>query len=253
MIELPLVFLGGLLGSAHCVGMCGGFALLIGSPARGLAGNVGRQAVYSLGRIFTYAVFGATVGYAGLRLSELATLVNVQALLAVVAGVLLVVQGLISAGVLRTGALYAIVPGAGGSAAIGPNHSGGSLCPAGGMLGTFLRSRSLRQVFLAGMLTGFLPCGLVYAYVALATSTGDMLRGAVTMAAFGAGTVPAMILTGSGASLLSLAGRRRMLRGAAWCVVVVGVISLARGLGFLDLPGWHSGRSCPACAGGSGL
>jgi sulfite exporter TauE/SafE len=116
------------------------------------------------------------------------------------------------------------------------------------MLGTFLRSGTLRHVFLAGVLTGFLPCGLVYAYVALATSTGDTLHGAVTMAAFGAGTVPAMILTGSGASLLSLAGRRRMLRVAAWCVVVVGAISLARGLGFLDLPGWHSASGCPACA-----
>jgi sulfite exporter TauE/SafE len=248
MIELPLVFLGGLLGSAHCVGMCGGFALVIGSRARGAAGNVGRQAVYSLGRIFTYAVFGATVGYAGLRLTELATLVNVQAVLAIVAGVLLIVQGLLSAGVLRARLIYALVGGTGGSAAVAPYRAAPALCPAGGMLGTFLRSGALSHVFLAGMITGFLPCGLVYAYVALATSAGDMLGGAVTMAAFGAGTVPAMILTGSGASLVSLAGRRRMLRVAAWCVVLVGAISLARGFGFLELPGWHSPGGCPACA-----
>ena len=46
MIELPLVFLGGLLGSAHCVGMCGGFALSIGLGARGFAANLGRQLIY---------------------------------------------------------------------------------------------------------------------------------------------------------------------------------------------------------------
>ena len=53
MIELPLVFLGGLLGSAHCVGMCGGFALTIGLGARDVAANVCRQLVYTAGRIFT--------------------------------------------------------------------------------------------------------------------------------------------------------------------------------------------------------
>jgi uncharacterized protein len=249
MIELPLVFLGGLLGSAHCVGMCGGFALLVGSGARGFGGNLTRQAVYSLGRIFTYSVFGATVGYAGLRLSvEAATLVNVQALLAIVAGILLVTQGLISAGVLRRAMAFSLIPAAGGAAVVGPIHSSGPACLAGGMLGSFLRNGSPGYVFLAGMLTGFLPCGLVYAYLALAASTSDTFSGALTMAAFGAGTVPAMVLTGGGASLLSLAGRRRMLRMAAWCVVVVGLISLARGVGFLELPGRPAAASCPMCA-----
>ena len=87
MIGLPLVFLGGLLGSAHCVGMCGGFALLIGSGARSARANLARQIVYSLGRIFTYSACGAAVGYAGLRLSDdLPSVVNAQALLAIVAG-----------------------------------------------------------------------------------------------------------------------------------------------------------------------
>ena len=66
MIELPLVFLGGLLGSAHCVGMCGGFAVSIGIGSRGLASNLRRQLVYTAGRIFTYSFFGIVAGYAGL-------------------------------------------------------------------------------------------------------------------------------------------------------------------------------------------
>jgi sulfite exporter TauE/SafE len=248
MIELPLVFLGGLLGSAHCVGMCGGIALVVGSASRGLAANFGRQALYSLGRIFTYATFGAVGGYAGLRVSEdVSRLVNLQSLLAIAAGALLVGQGLIATGLLRRAMFPALIPAPGGLAVIGNDRSPVG-CLAGGLVGSLLRSRSLSSVFLAGVFTGFLPCGLVYAYLALAASASDPLRGAVTMAAFGAGTVPAMLLTGGGATLLSRLGRQRMLRAAAWCVIGVGVISLARGLGFLESPIWRGGGTCPACA-----
>lgn len=247
MIELPLVFLGGFLGSAHCVGMCGGFALLVGAGARGFSANLRRQMVYSLGRIFTYSTFGATLGYLGLRMAnDLAGAVPVQSVLAILAGVLLTAQGLVSAGLLPQAA-QAIHFGVGGAAANLALRPAASGCLAGGMLGAFLRGGRLRDVLLAGMLTGFLPCGLVYAYLALAGSTSDTFGGAATMAAFGAGTIPLMVMTGSGASLLSLAGRQRMLRVAAWCVVVTGLISLARGLGYLDVPFWHAGGSCPMC------
>src|SRR5690606_8399132 len=85
----------------HCVGMCGGFAVMIGGGARNWRANLVRQCVYSSGRIFTYASLGAVVGYAGLRLADqMPRVVNAQALFAIVAGVMLVVQGLISAGVL---------------------------------------------------------------------------------------------------------------------------------------------------------
>jgi uncharacterized protein len=249
MIELPLVFLGGLLGSAHCVGMCGGFALLIGAPAPSWASNLARQIVYSAGRIFTYSAFGAAVGYGGLRLAErLGELVNVQATIAIVAGVLLVAQGLISTGTVRyaTHAFRFALAGA-GTAARPLGGSAGVGCLMGGMVGAFLRDRRIGHVFLAGVFTGLLPCGLVYAYVALAASTSDLMGGMATMAAFGAGTMPLMILTGTGSSLLSLAGRRRMLTIAAWCVVLMGVLSIARGVGFLQLPPGAPAARCPLC------
>ncbi len=247
MIELPLIFLGGLLGSAHCVGMCGGFALLVGAPAPRLSANVVRQLIYSVGRIFTYCAFGAVVGYGGLRLSEdLSGVVNVQAAIAIGAGLLLITQGLISAGVL--GRAVRLVQAATGKA-IGLSLVAGSGagCLSGGLLGAFLRDRRLGHVFMAGVFTGMLPCGLVYAYVALAGSTSDLIGGMATMAAFGLGTVPLMVLTGSGSTLLSMAGRQRLLELAAWCVVLTGVISIARGVGFLDLPGWHEPAGCPLC------
>lgn len=249
MIELPLVFLGGLLGSAHCVGMCGGFALLIGAPVPRWSSNLARQIVYSGGRIFAYCALGAAVGYGGLRLADgLGEFVKVQAMIAIVAGTLLVAQGLISTGTLRylTRAYRLAFAGAGTAARPLPSRSGVG-CLMGGMVGAFLRDRRIGHVFLAGVFTGLLPCGLVYAYVALAASSSDLFGGIATMAVFGTGTMPLMILTGTGSSLLSLAGRRRMLTIAAWCVVLMGVLSIARGVGFLQLSPGAPAASCPLC------
>jgi uncharacterized protein len=70
MIELPLVFFGGLLGSYHCIGMCGAFAISIGMGSSSPLRNLLRQAVYTLGRIFTYAFGGVAVAFVGLRLTR---------------------------------------------------------------------------------------------------------------------------------------------------------------------------------------
>jgi sulfite exporter TauE/SafE len=249
MIELPLVMLGGLLGSAHCVGMCGGFALLIGSRARGVGPNIARQVVYSLGRIFTYAVLGGAAGYAGLRLAgNSPAIFHAQAALALVAGAALIVVGLAATGAVpqRIQAKirrFATLPFATHRNAAQPHVA----CVGVGMLGTFLRAGGWRNVFLAGVFTGFLPCGLVYGFLALACSTASLPAGAMTMAVFGAGTMPLMMLAGTSASLFSIASRQRMLRLAAWCVVLAGAISLARGVDALAADA-RGEPACPLCA-----
>jgi sulfite exporter TauE/SafE len=115
------------------------------------------------------------------------------------------------------------------------------------MFAAFLTAPGLTNAFLAGVLTGFLPCGLVYAYVALAASAGALPAGAATMVLFGAGTAPLMILTGSGASLLSLAARRRVLHAAAWCVVLTGVLTISRGALSWQTRADSSTNACPLC------
>jgi hypothetical protein len=230
VIEWLMVFAGGLLGSSHCAGMCGGFALALGGNRDGLLANLGRQVVYSLGRVFTYTVFGAAAGYAGWRLTaELRLLVNAQAVLCVVAGALLIVQGLAAAGVLRLPAFSA-----------GP-------CLGPGFFAALLGTTQLRSVFLGGVVNGLLPCGLVYAYVALAASAGDLLSGGVTMALFGLGTLPGMALVGCGGRVLSAASRRNVFRIAAWCVVLTGVLSVGRGLWSLRPAEGQGGPHCPMC------
>jgi sulfite exporter TauE/SafE len=231
-LELPLIFLGGMLGSAHCLGMCGPLALAVGTAGPGWRGNLARQLVFSAGRIFTYATLGATAAIAGIAVAHRAgTLVQVQAWLAIGAGLALVVLGLLTAGVIPRRVI----------------GSGGITCLAGTWLGAWLRDPRLGTVFLAGVFTGFIPCGLVYAFLALAASTGRMFEGATTMILFGAGTIPLMVLAGLGGTLIGVKLRVQLLRLATCCVVVAGLISIARGAGFLGVPGVLTGSGCPFC------
>lgn len=233
MIGWPLILLGGLLGSSHCLGMCGGFAITVGLGARSVQGNVLRQLVYSSGRIFTYAVLGASVGLAGMTVAhEINAWVNAQALLSILAGTILVIQGLRSGGIRF------------GKRLSGPSGFG---CLAGGMLGTFLTAPGLEFAFLAGILTGLLPCGLVYGYLALAASAGSFIESIGIMVVFGLGTVPMMFLAGVGASALSVAARRKLLRVAAYCVVITGLLAIGRGIWFVQTGEDTHGLSCPAC------
>jgi len=229
MIEWPLLVASGMLGSAHCLGMCGPFALAIGSAAPHWRANLVRQLLYSAGRIFTYAVLGMAAAFAGLEVAQsLAGWVNVSAAMAIAAGLVLLLQGLWSAGIL---------PKRGVAAAA---------CPGAGMFRVLLTGRGAVDVFLAGLFTGLLPCGLLYGMLALAASTSDLVQGLVTMLAFGAGTVPAMVMAGVGGSLVGVATRRRINTIAAWCLVVTGLISIARGATALSMSGEPT-TACPFC------
>ncbi len=242
MIELPLVFLGGLLGSAHCIGMCGGFAISIGIGAHGFAANLRRQLIYTVGRIFTYSFLGICAGYAGWWIAGEASrwMINAQATLCVLAGVLLSTQGLIALGLVPR----RLRPWLGAD--------GGAGCLAGSFVRPFLTSPRSSDVLLAGVLTGFLPCGLVDGYLALATSSANIWQGLLTMSLFGAGTGPLMILAGAGSSLLSLTMRRNLLKVAAVCVCLTGLISIARGMHFVQLSAATEVAHCPFCSGSGG-
>lgn len=232
MMELLLIGVGGLLGSAHCLGMCGPFALALASGARTPAENVRRQLAYTMGRVFTYSVGGAVAGYCGWRLmQQFSALVDVQAVLALVAGVFLVWQGAQSLGWFNF-RRKTIKPGG---------------CQSAGLMRPLLQGRGLRPALIAGMFTGFLPCGLVYGFLALAGSRGNLLEGIATMAVFGAGTAPAMLLFGAGAGLISPSRRVTVFRLAAVCVLLTGAVSIARGLGYLPTFSGAPAPGCPLC------
>ncbi|MCA9167982.1 MAG: sulfite exporter TauE/SafE family protein [Planctomycetales bacterium] len=239
MLELPFVFISGLLGSAHCLGMCGPFALAIGARANTWQANLRRQSCYTFGRMFTYAFLGACAGYGGASMVHNSpTWVRLPAVLSIVAGVFLIYQGLTTAGAMPRLRWPGRKPIAG--------RTGTTPCLAAGFFGSFLNSPSPRGVLLAGVLTGFLPCGLVYAFLTLAASSASVFTGAALMSVFGLGTAPIMMVTGLGGNLLGLRWRQRLLTIAAWCVVVAGVISIARGAGYLSFTS-EPPAGCPFC------
>jgi sulfite exporter TauE/SafE len=190
-----------------------------------------RQVAYTAGRVFTYGSLGVVAGFCGQRLSHIwPAIVNLPAILAVAAGALLVHQGLKAAGVLPKRAI--------GSSA--------TPCLAGGFFGHFVKRRDTAATFLAGVLTGFLPCGLLYGMLALAMSTHSAAWGGVTMVVFGLGTAPAMIMAGLSGRLIGIATRQWLYAAAAWCLVFTGAISIARGVSFLST-GDQSSGGCPLC------
>ncbi|HND51065.1 MAG TPA: sulfite exporter TauE/SafE family protein [Pirellulaceae bacterium] len=230
MIEWPFLIMAGMLGSSHCIGMCGGFALTLAGSSRSPWNNLGRQMAYTTGRLFTYSTLGGLAGFVGWRLTKLVPSgVHVAAVLAIVAGLFLLYQGLVAAGVWRR-------------KSIGAGEGG---CLAGSYFGAILRAPGFMPAFLAGLFTGLLPCGLLYGMIALAASTHDLVYGLGTMAIFGLGTAPVMIATGWGGSLLNLAVRKHIFRIAAWSLVLTGAISVVRGVSFLT----HGigPTSCPFC------
>jgi sulfite exporter TauE/SafE len=210
--------------------MCGPFALALGSAAPSWQANVLRQTLYTAGRAFTYAFLGALAGFIGWRITKsLPAIINVPAVLAIIAGLFLVYQGLETLGLFRKR-----VAGA-------PTG-----CLAGSFFAPLLTGKRLLDAFLAGVFTGLLPCGLLYGMLALAASRRDFGWGMIGMVVFALGTMPMMFAVGMGGQLLSLTARKRMFQIAACCLVITGVLSLARGIGFLQITAAEP-AGCPFC------
>lgn len=226
--EWWLIVLGGLAGSAHCLGMCGGFVIILGSQKFGFWRNLGRQVIYASGRVCTYTLAGAIVGYCGWRMSlELRHVLNLQAWFAIAAGLFLIFQSFFAAGLLRW-----------------PWRNRAKPNCAATSFATLLQAPHLGAVFAAGLTNGLLPCGLVYAYLTLAASTGNMAQASLLMFLFGLGTLPLLILLGCGAALLRLTFRRYLYLLAAGCVTITGLLSLIRGLQLLQDLGMSAHTRC---------
>lgn len=215
------VLAGGFLGSAHCIGMCGGFAAAVGAGDRPFWPVFARQLVYNGGRIFTYAFLGVLAGAGGLYVSRwtVAGLTAPQ-ILSLLAGVLMLCIGAAALGMF-------------GRSRGNGTSPGGLFAP---LFGYFLNARGWTGYFAAGLANGFLPCGLVYSFVALAASRAAVADGAVLMCIFGLGTLPAMLLIGCGSTLLTHTARLRIYRLAAVLVIAMGCVTIWRG--------WPGGEAC---------
>lgn len=221
MSQYLLIFVAGIAGSFHCIGMCGGFACALGTNGdrQGRTTKLERHLLYNTGRLTTYIFFGVLAGVLGQSLSghdAAGGLSAGQRLLAVAAGLLMIVIALQFFGWLRR------IP----FVTSGSASSGMLVVP----LRSLLTAPGRMTPLAIGVFNGFLPCPLVYAFVAKAAASGGSLSGVLIMAAFGLGTFPTMLLLGGLGQRLSPQLRRRGVWLAGGFILFFGLITLMRGI-----------------------
>ena len=240
MSHYILIFLAGLAGSFHCIGMCGGFACVLGRDPKGHISTLLRHLLYNTGRVTSYIFMGGLAGIAGQKIlsslqegNETAsaahrhisfaniapllpeTLGTGQRILAILAGLLMLIMALQLFGYLNH--LYRFTVGFGGNTLVN------SL--------TRLLNSPMRSSPLAfGVFNGFLPCPLVYAFVAQAAASANSVSGIITMIAFGFGTFPAMLLMGGIGQLVRPHWRQMGVRIAGSFILFLGLITILRGI-----------------------
>lgn len=212
-------FLVGLLGSVHCMGMCGG---IVGALTMGLhpavrgstAGITSYVLAYNIGRIASYALAGLIAGAVGAQFYDLLGVGGATRYSHWIAGAFMVALGIYLAG---------------WTAALAPIERAGARLwryvePLGRPL---IPVRTPASALMLGLVWGWLPCGLVYSALVWALSTGDAVRGAQVMVVFGLGTLPMLLAMGVAAHWLGDLVRRPWLRrGAGALIMAFGLLTL---------------------------
>ena len=246
MLDLLLVAALGFLGSfGHCVGMCGPLAVAFSLSDKESKDNPKKnpkswqQHLYfhtllNIGRIFSYAIAGAAIGAIGSVLvagGQLAGLESdLRRWLAILTGMLLVWMGIVQ---IKPEGLPNI-PFLNPMAQVGLHQR-----LSNAMMKLSLHSHPLTPALL-GMTWGLIPCGFLYTAQIKAAETSNMTQGALTMLAFGLGTLPSMLGIGVFAGLLSRDRRSQLFRMGGWITLTIGILTLLRTSDMVDYTG-HAG------------
>jgi len=224
-LDLFPSFIVGLIGSLHCLGMCGplivAYSLHLAGPGTahvpaGFKAGIGHHIFFHAGRLATYGFMGAL----GAGLFYVANLTvffkQFRGGGTLIGGVLMILLGLV---------LLKILPLPGFLM---------RLCGEKGMIGSgsaasLLQGKQSTSKVGLGVATGFLPCGLSWAMIVKAAATQNIPMGFLTMVAFGLGTVPVLFLTGMSASFISIRVRLLGERVAALSVILMGLILVYKG------------------------
>jgi len=176
MFDVTAALVLGLIGSFHCIGMCGPIAVALPVSNRSWGAKITGTALYNIGRAITYGVMGAVFGVLG----EGIQLGGFQSWVSVAMGVIMIVSVLFPVLFRNTGVFEKYIYG--------------YVEKLKQQLAPLLRSSSLSSLFIIGLLNGLLPCGLVYVALAAAIATGGVASGAMFMFVFGLGTLPMLAL-----------------------------------------------------------
>ena len=210
-------FILGLLGSFHCVGMCGPIAFMLPVDRNNTYKKVTQISLYHIGRLLSYSIMGLVFGLIGKGLN----LFGFQQQLSIIIGVVMIIVILIP---YKTFNKYNVSK---------PIYKVISKVKSG--LGSALKKKTSDTFLTIGFLNGFLPCGLVYMAVFGAIAGGNAAEGSLYMAFFGLGTIPLMTTAIYFSNFLKGAMRQKIQKAIPVFVVLIGVLFILRGLG-LGIP-----------------
>jgi sulfite exporter TauE/SafE len=227
-MNFVLIFLTGFFGSMHCVGMCGAIVAAYSTQdnfhnknAAGKWNPFLKHLSYNFGRVLSYVFIGALLGAIGGGFSGLQ---SAGEWFSTAAGVLLILSGIW---------MMRIFPWMGFKQEISLSSEKKSflLSLYTKTYGVLLTSPTVESKFYIGLLTPLLPCGLLYSAFMIAAASGSAVNGAVTMALFGSGIVPSLVIVGFVSTFFRFRLRAWGDKLAAIMIVVMGIIMVMRGLG----------------------
>lgn len=207
----------GLLGSFHCIGMCGPIAFMLPVDRQNTARKIVQVTLYHSGRLVAYAIIGFIFGLLGKGLY----IFGLQQQLSIGIGILMIIAVLIP---YRTFNKYNFSK---------PLYKLISRLKTA--LGNELKKKSPDTFLTIGFLNGFLPCGLVYMAVFAAIATASMTQGLIYMLVFGIGTIPLMTVAIYVSKFLTVKVRNYIQKLIPVFVIIIGILFVLRGLG-LGIP-----------------
>ncbi len=207
----------GLLGSFHCIGMCGPIAFMLPVGRSNNFQKFLRVFLYHTGRLLAYTIIGLFFGVIGKSLN----IFGLQQGLSIAIGVLMVLIVLIPSRFLMkyniSKPIYKLIS------------------KVKNALGKELKKKTPDTFLTIGFLNGFLPCGLVYMAVFGAIASGHILEGGLYMFLFGMGTIPLMTAAVYAGNFLTGRVRKHIQKAIPVVIVIIGLLFIVRGLG-LGIP-----------------
>ena len=231
-MELWTAFTMGLVGSLHCVGMCGPIAFALPYHGRSPLGAAWAVLNYNLGRVLTYTLMGLVIGLLGQGL----IFAGIQSYLSLFLGVMFLLAAVLSINLEQKMLRLAWLQKLNQWVKV--------------RLSALLGNGSPGKLFYIGVLNGLLPCGLVYMAIAGAVTTNNLLNSSLYMGLFGLGTMPLMLIAALSGQLISLEWRRRLRRLMPVLLAVFAILFIMRGLNFdvpIDLRLWSEMDEVPMC------
>jgi sulfite exporter TauE/SafE len=202
----------GIVGSLHCIGMCGPIVVALPLKKHNLASKISGAILYNSGRVLTYSTLGLLFGLLGRGIH----LAGFQQWTSILLGIAMIISVLFPFVFREKITIAGLFSGFASRLIL--------------RLKKLFTDRSYFSLLMIGLLNGLLPCGLVYVAIAGAINTGEVISGALFMLFFGIGTIPLLLVAILASDAIGQRIRLRMQKTVPYFVFMLGVLFILRGM-----------------------